>query len=623
MCGIAGMIHQDGRPIDRDLLRQMTDVLAHRGPDGEGFVIDGPVGFGHRRLAIIDLTAGAQPMSSEDGTVCITYNGEVYNYQQLRGELQGLGHRFRTASDTEVILRGYEAWGVDVLPRLRGMFAFAILDRRRRRLLLARDRLGIKPLVYAWDGAGLRFASEIKSILQDPRFRRDLDWEAVRDYFTYLFVPDPRTIFRGVRKLPPASYLTCSLDGGEPEVRRYWHLRMAPDPTVSEAEWLERLIHLLDESVALHMVSDVPLGAFLSGGVDSSAVVACMARASRLPVKTFSIGFDEADFDELAYARSVAARYRTDHFEMVVKPDVINILPRLAWQFDEPFGDASAVPTYCVSRIAREHVTVALSGDGGDEAFAGYLRYAKALSLNRQAERPLLSLLAPLFARVASALPEGIRGRGFLELLAAPPLLRYFRLMTFQRDATLARLLAPEVHTRVLPRPDLQAYVHLAHEAGTGRYLSLLQYLDTHHYLPGDILTKVDRTSMLTSLENRVPLLDHALIEFAATMPESLKFRAGVGKYILKQAMKDHLPEAILTRRKMGFAVPLAAWLRRELKDFAVDVLSDRQATQRGIIRSETATDYLERHSRGKQDLSPQIWSLICFELWCRTWLDR
>src|SRR5262245_34773090 len=329
MCGIAGLLYQDGRAVDQDLLGRMTDVLTHRGPDGRGLHVDGPVGLGHRRLSIIDLSTGAQPMATADGALWLTYNGEVYNYRELRRELTALGHEFRTTSDTEVILNGYRAWGTDVLGRLRGMFAFAIWDAPRRRVFLARDRVGIKPLVYAWDGTCLRFASEIKALLEDAAVPRDLDWKAARDYFAHLAVPAPRTIFRAIRKLPPASYLLCSLDGGEPEVRRYWTLRMAPDHRVSETEWAARLQAVLDETVRLHMVSDVPVGAFLSGGVDSSTVVAAMARVSSGPVKTFSIGFDEADFDELAFARLVATRYGTDHFEMVVKPDIMAILPRL------------------------------------------------------------------------------------------------------------------------------------------------------------------------------------------------------------------------------------------------------------------------------------------------------
>jgi asparagine synthase (glutamine-hydrolysing) len=625
MCGIAGVLRQDHVPVDARLLRRMTGAIAHRGPDGEGFRVDGAVGLGHRRLAIIDLVTGAQPMGSEDGGAWIIYNGEVYNYRELREELAALGFAFRTTSDTEVILRAYEAWGVDCLPRLRGMFAFAVWDARRRRLLLARDRVGIKPLVYAWDGRALRFASEPKALLADPAVPRELDWEAIRDYFTYLCVPSPRTIFRAIRKLPPASYLVCSLDGGPPEVHRYWELRMAPDPRVSEVEWIDGLSHVLRDTVRRHLVSDVPIGAFLSGGVDSSTVVACMARSADQPIRTFSIGFDEQDFDELAYARLVARRYATDHFELVVKPDVVDILPRLAWQFDEPFADASAVPTYCVSKITREHVTVALSGDGGDENFAGYRRYAEAMSLHRRAEGSPLAMVKPLLGLAAACLPP-VRGRGFLELLSLPPVLRYYRMMTYQRDGTLAALLTPEANREVAARTDPESYERLAEAAeaaGARDYLSRLQYIDVHHYLPADILTKVDRTSMLVSLEARVPLLDHVLMEYVATIPPTLKLKAGVGKYILKRAMEEHLPPEVLKRRKMGFGVPLATWLRNELREFARDLLTNPRACQRGIIRREAPGRLLDTHLAGRRDCSAQIWSLICFELWCRTWLDQ
>jgi asparagine synthase (glutamine-hydrolysing) len=620
MCGIAGILTRAGAGVDQALLRRMTDTIAHRGPDGHGFHVDGAAGLGHRRLAIIDVEGGAQPMGTEDGAVWISYNGEVYNYRELRAELLGLGHRFTTSSDTEVVLRAYVQWGPDAVSRLRGMFAFAIWDGRRRQMVLARDRVGIKPLVYAWDGTTLRFASEIKAILQDGGVARDLDWDAVADYFTYHYIPSPRTVFRAIRKLPPASYLVCPLDGGEPTLRRYWDLRMAPEHGVKDAEWVARLQALLDETVRGHLVSDVPVGAFLSGGLDSSTVVACMARASDRPVRTFAIGFDDASFDELEYARLVAARYRTQHVELVVKPDVMEILPRLAWQFDEPFADASAVPTYCVSRITREHVTVALSGDGGDESFAGYRRYADALRLDRHAA--LLRPLRPLLRAVAARLPEGARGRGRLQALAASRVERYLRLMTYQDERALASLLTAEAGGDAVPSRT-ERFERLADEAGTRGHLSTLQYLDVRHYLPEDILTKVDRTSMLVSLEARVPLLDHVLMEHVATMPERMKFRDGAGKHVLKAAMRDRLPAAILSRPKMGFGVPLGAWLRKELKDLAADVLLDRRARQRGILRPLAVERLLEAHQHGRHDLSARIWALLCFELWARTWMDR
>jgi asparagine synthase (glutamine-hydrolysing) len=623
MCGIVGLLQQNQAPVDRGLLQRMTDVLAHRGPDGDGFHVAGPVGLGHRRLAIIDLSGGSQPLRSADGSLWITYNGEVYNYRELRQELQALGFEFRTTSDTEVVLTAYQAWGVDCLRRLRGMFAFGIWDVRCRRLFLARDRVGIKPLVYAWDARGLRFASEVKAILQDPAVPRELDWEAFRDYLTYLYIPGPRTIFRGIRKLQPGSYLLCSAEGGEPEVHTYWELRMTPDQTAGEGEWAERLDHLLHEAVRLHMVSDVPVGAFLSGGLDSSTVVACMARASTAPVKTFSIGFDERDFDELAYARLVAHRYGTDHFEMVVKPDVMSVLPRLAWQFDEPFGDASAVPTYCVSKITRDHVAVALSGDGGDENFAGYRRYAEALRLHRRLDGASAGLFKPVLRWAAAQRAPGARGRDFLRLLSMSPMDRYFRMMTYQSAETLGALLMPEAAAQVTLPPSAEIFARLAAQAGTRDYVSRLQYVDLHHYLPGDILTKVDRTTMLTSLEARVPLLDHVVMEHVARMPAGFKLKAGEGKHVLKRAMRPYLPEEVLSRRKMGFGVPLATWFRRDLKDFARDILFDTRTRQRGIFCPETVAQLLNVHLEGRRDHSSQLWSLICFELWCRTWWDR
>jgi asparagine synthase (glutamine-hydrolysing) len=623
MCGIAGILRRDNTPVDRGVLKRMTDSLAHRGPDGEGFHLEGPVALGHRRLAIIDLKGGVQPMASEDGFLWISYNGEVYNFRELRSELEALGQRFQSASDTEVVLSAYRVWGPACVTRLRGMFAFAIWDAKRRQMLLARDRVGIKPLVYSWDGRSLRFASEIKAILQDPEVPRELDRDALMEYFTYLCVPSPRTIFRGIRKLPPASYLLCSLDGGEPEVHRYWDVHMAPNLRLKESDWIDSLDHTLREAVKIHLVSDVPLGAFLSGGLDSSSVVACMAQASAGRVKTFSIGFDEADFDELAYARQVASRYGTDHVEMIVKPDVMSVLPRLSWQFDEPFADASAVPTYCVAKIARDHVTVALSGDGGDESFAGYRRYAEAMSRHRWMDAPPLSATKPLLRLIAAAHPLQARGHDFVEVLGLEPLARYHRQMTYQRPSTLAGLLNPDVTAGTAPRVTPEAFGRLAGESGSKDYLSTLQYLDIRQYLPEDILTKVDRTTMLTSLEARVPLVDHVLMEHAATIPSGLKLRDGIGKYILKQTMRPHLPGDILSRRKMGFGVPLAKWFREDLRDFSGEILADGRTRQRGILNPDAVDRLLRLHLSGRRDHSAQLWSIICFELWCRTWWDR
>ena len=623
MCGIAGIVDVTGRPVDGALLRSMTTVIAHRGPDGDGIVCRGSAGLGHRRLAIIDLVTGDQPMVSDDGLIRITFNGEIYNFRELRRDLEARGAKFRTTSDTEVILRAYEAHGPECVQRLRGMFAFAILDERARRLVLARDRAGIKPLVYAWDGRRLLFASEIKAILEDPSVRRDLDLDALGEYLTFHYVPAPRTILTAVRKLPPASTLVLSLDGGEPVVSRYWSLRFVPDVRVTEREWVDRLRVELTDAVRCHMISDVPIGAFLSGGMDSSTVVALMAQASGTPIRTFSIGFDEADFDELRFARQVATRYGTDHYELVVKPNALEVLPKLAWHFDEPFADSSAIPTYYVSKITREHVTVALSGDGGDENFAGYRRYARALALHERFDRGAGRLTRPLLKLASELLPVGAPGQALAGMLGAGPLERYFRLVTYQRRETLRRLLSDDLAAPVSSASSPALFARLASGADTADYVSTLQHIDLATYLPGDILAKVDAMSMAVSLESRVPLLDHRLMEFLATVPSTFKLRNGSGKYLLQRAMAQDLPGEILTRRKMGFGVPLGAWFRRELRDMARDVLLGSQARERGLFRPSEVESLLATHDSGRRDCSARLWSLICFELWMRQWADR
>jgi asparagine synthase (glutamine-hydrolysing) len=573
-------------------------------------------------LSIIDLSTGGQPMAPESGSTWITFNGEIYNFRELRAELEGLGQRFQTSSDTEVILAAYEAWGDECVRRLRGMFAFALWDARQRRLLLARDRVGIKPLVYAWDGRRLLFASELKAILQEPATPRELDWEALRDYFTYHYIPAPRTIFRAVRKLPPACYAVLDVERSTFEVHRYWDLRFEPDHRRSEAEWLDGLRAHLTDAVRSHLVSDVPLGAFLSGGMDSSVVVALMAQAGAGPTRTFSIGFDEADFDELDHARRVAKHYGTDHHEFVVKPDALEVMPQLTWQFDEPFADSSALPTFYVAKITREHVTVALSGDGGDENFAGYRRYAEALARHARLDQGAGRTGRSALRLAAGLVPAGIRGRGWLQMLGADPIERYFHMVSFQRRSTLASLLTPEAGSRANIAPDGEAFRALARAGSAPDYVSTLQYLDVRTYLPEDILTKVDRTSMLVSLEARVPLLDHRLMEFLATMPSSLKMAGGTGKVILKRLMTPDLPIETLGRRKMGFGVPLASWLRRELRDWTRDTLLGPRARGRGWVEPAAVRRLVDEHDRRGRDRSAQLWALLCLEEWARRWLD-
>jgi len=623
MCGIAGMVVAPGYSADGRLLQAMTDILAHRGPDGDGMHLEGRVGLGHRRLSIIDLATGDQPMASDDRRVWVTFNGEIYNFRELRRDLESRGQQFRTTSDTEVLLKAYEVYGTDCLRHLRGMFALAIWDGRCRRLFLARDRAGIKPLVYAWDGQRLLFASEIKSLLQDPALDRDVDEEALRDYLTFLYVPSPKTIFRAIRKLPPASFLTLDVDSGALRVERYWQLVFRPDIRRSEAETLEGLRAHLADAVRSHLVSDVPIGAFLSGGADSGTVVALMAQATREPVRTFSIGFAEADFDEAAYARMVAGRYRTQHYEFVVKPDALAALPRLIWQFDEPFADASALPTYYVSKITREHVTVGLSGDGGDESFAGYTRYARAHALHRRLDRAPGRALRPLLGLAGRLLPAGMRGQGALALLGSDPVARYFRIMTGGRGPSLARLLSPELRARVTPELDDHVFRALAGPDPESDYVATMQRLDIETYLPEDILTKVDRMSMLVSLETRVPLLDHVLMEYVATIPTALKLSRGEGKVVLKRVMAGDLPHEVLHRRKMGFGVPLGAWFRGELGDYAREILLDSRTRRRGFLAPAEVAALLDVHRSGRRDCSTQLWSLLCLEEWARVWLDR
>ena len=619
MCGIAGIVETEGRPADQSLLRAMTTLLRHRGPDGDGFVCRGPVGLGHRRLAIIDLATGDQPMASDDGAIWIVFNGEIYNFRELRRELESAGARFKTSSDTEVILRAYESWGPECVRRLRGMFAFAILDERARRVVLARDRVGIKPLFYAWDGRRLLFASELKGLLEDPGFPRTLDREALGAYLTYHYVPAPLTIFAGARKLPAATTLVLSLDGGEPRLSEYWRLPFAPVTDVREAEWMEGLRAHLDDAVRSHMVADVPIGAFLSGGIDSGTVVALMARASSAPIRTFSIGFEEAEFDELAYARQIAERFGTEHHEYVVKADALTVLPKLIWHFDEPFADSSAVPTYYVSEVTRRHVTVALSGDGGDENFAGYRRYAQAQALDRRMGS-LPALLRPLLGMAARVLPVGGPGQAYAGLLASRGVARYHRLVTYERSETLRRLLSKDFADLADRAADPAVFERLADRQQAPDFVSALQHIDMATYLPDDILTKVDRTSMAVSLEARVPLLDHLLMEYVATIPSDLKLRGETGKYLLKRAMADALPSEILGRRKMGFGVPLGTWLRRELREMARDTLLGSAARQRGIFRSVEVERLLRIHDSGRRDYSARLWALLCLELWMERW---
>ena len=618
MCGIAGIVRWDGAPIPESDIRAMCSAIVHRGPDDEGVYLGDGVALGMRRLSIIDLEGGRQPISNEDGTVWVVFNGEIYNYRELRRDLEQRGHRFRTDSDTETIVHLYEDLGVRCVDRLRGMFAFALWDERTRQLLLARDRLGIKPLYYAERGGEIVFASELKPILQLARVPRAIHWGAAHHLFTFLSTPPAQSIVDGVRKLEPARTAVASADRTALQVEKYWDVQFQPNDTATEGELIEQLRALLTESIALHQISDVPVGAFLSGGIDSSAVVALMAQPAGPPLKTFSIGFTESPFDELDHARAVASAFQTDHYDLVLKPDVVRVVEDLTWYLDEPFGDTSAIPTYMVSKLASEHVKVVLSGDGGDELFAGYDKYVVEQQERRYDRIP--AGVRRSVGAIGRLMPEGMAGRRFLRHLALDGAHRYLDASTMFRPDEMRRLFMPDVYARLRRYDPLAESLDALQRHGDD-WLAGVQYRDLHTYLPLDILTKVDRATMAHSLEARPPLLDHRLAEFAATIPARYRLRGGTTKYLFKQALRGILPDGIIDRRKHGFAVPFASWLRGELADFARSLLLSTASRQRGVFDTAQVERLLRLNARGR-DLDLQIWTMMSFELWCRRFLD-
>jgi asparagine synthase (glutamine-hydrolysing) len=616
MCGIAGIIDLGGGPVAPGDLRRMCDVMRHRGPDDEGLYLGAGAGLGMRRLSIIDLDTGRQPIPNEDRTVWVVLNGEIYNFRDLRKDLTRRGHAFSTQTDTETIVHLYEEYGDRCVDHLRGMFAFALWDERRRRLLLARDRLGVKPLYYAEIAGRLVFASELKALLELPDVEPEIDWPAASHLFTFLTTPVSESIVRGVRKLPAAHLLVAS-PGRRTQVHPYWDVQFYPDRGRSAGDLIEELRTLLDESVRLRLVSDVPVGAFLSGGLDSSAVVASMAPRVQGPLKTFTIGFADQAYDESAHARRVARQFGTDHHELILEPDVTDLIEDIAWHLDEPFGDSSAIPTYMVSKLAAQHVKVVLSGDGGDEIFAGYEKYAlearrRALRLPRFAHR--------LAGRAAGLLRPGAKGRGFLRNLGLQGSRRYLDESTlFHRD-DLERLFPPEVLVRMGPGDPVGAEMGYLEHAG-GHWLSAARYLDIKSSLPLDILTKVDRMSMAHSLEAREPLLDHRLVEFAAAIPPDMLLRGGTTKWIFKEAMRGILPDDIIDRRKQGFGIPLGRWFRGKLGGFVRDLLLTKRSRERGFFEPGAVAALLRSHDAGRP-LDLQVWTVLSFELWCRAFID-
>ncbi len=622
MCGINGVFHYRGEgAADPALVERQMRCLAHRGPDDHAVWAEGPVALAQQRLAVVDLSPGGhQPMPNEDESLWVTYNGELYGWAEIRARLAQRGHRFRGASDTEAFLHLYEDLGTGLFAQLRGMFAFALFDRPRRRLLLGRDRLGIKPLYYHDDGKRIVFASELKALLLDPSAPRDVDVESIADYLTFQYVPAPGTIFRGVKKLPAGHFLLADASGVR--IERYWSLPSEPDRGHDEAWYRETLREKLAEAVKLRLVADVPLGAFLSGGIDSSAVVALMSRAMSEPVKTFSIGFEEEDFSELEHARVVARHLGTDHHEEIVRPQALELLPRLVWAMDEPFADASMIPTWYVSQMARRHVTVALSGDGGDEAFAGYTTYDWARSYARVDRVPHgVRRLAGWPARLLH--PDHGVGRK-LHRVSLDALGRHLDVMSYFPPRDLRHVLGADLR-RALDGHDPWAAPRALYAQGARGLgdLPALAWLDAQTYMTDDVLVKVDRTSMQHALEVRVPLIDHEVMEFVARIPFEYKLRGGVGKWILRESVRDLLPPAILARGKQGFGVPLTHWFGADFGRLAREVLEDPRARDRGWLDPAAVRVVLDTPDRGDGRRVRQVWALVCLELWAQTYLDR
>jgi asparagine synthase (glutamine-hydrolysing) len=622
VCGIAGIFDLGGRrALDEAVLARMNASQFHRGPDEGGVHLEPGVALAHRRLSIIDLSSGQQPMFSADGSVCLVYNGEIYNFRELATQLRELGYSFRTHCDTEVILYAWQEWGEDCVSHFRGMFAFGLYDRKQQCLFLARDRLGIKPLFYSiLPDRQLVFGSELKVLKQHPQLPRNVDPQAIEDYFALGYIPEPRTIYKGVFKLPPGHTLLLRRGQAAPRTREYWDLHFRPGPVSDEDELKEQLVERLREAVDIRLVAEVPLGAFLSGGVDSSAVVAMMAGLQDEPVNTCAIGFDVKQFDETEYARMVAQRYQTNHFEQTVESEDFDLLDTLADLYDEPYADSSAIPTYRVCQLARQRVTVALSGDGGDEHFAGYRRYRWHMNEERLRSRLPLGFRRPLFGTLGRLYPKAdwaprvFRAKTTFQSLARNAVEAYMHTVSHTTDEQRAAMFSPRLKRELQGYRAMETLRDHAARAGTDDPLSLIQYLDTKTYLVGDILTKVDRASMAHSLEVRVPMLDHKFVEWAASVPSGYKLKGQEGKYILKKALEPYLPNDVLYRPKMGFGVPLAKWFRGPLKDRLRSSVTKGGLVDSGLFDPAYLEQLVNQHQSGRRDHSTVLWALMMFE---------
>jgi asparagine synthase (glutamine-hydrolysing) len=628
MCGITGIVRHGGRSVDGDVLTAMCDAIRHRGPDDDGFYLRESVGLAMRRLAIIDLAHGQQPIANEDETAWIVFNGEIYNYLELRERLEKLGHTFRTDSDTEAIVHAYEQYGADCPRHLRGMFAFAIWDERKEELFLARDRVGKKPVLYSITPSGqFVFGSEFSALLAHPEVSRDVDETALHYYLSFMCVPAPLTAFRAIRKLEPGHSLRYTRDG-EIKIERYWEPDFKRKEKWSEEEAGERAVEVLRDAVRVRLMSEVPLGAFLSGGIDSSAVVALMAEASSTPVKTFSIGFEEQDFSELHHARRVAEHVGADHHEFIVRPDAMEVLPILVEHYGEPFADSSAIPTYYVSRETRRHVTVALNGDGGDECFAGYERYA-AMRLAETYRRVPAPLREGLIKQAIDLFPTSELRRSrvrdikrFVGAASLPSVERYLRWVSVFDTEAKDSLYTTEFRARMSAHHAadfLSPWFARANGAGV---VDAALLADTMTYLPNDLLVKVDIASMANSLEARAPFLDHHVIEFAASLPETLKLRGRTTKYLLKKVLRQLLPTENLERRKMGFGVPIGHWFRGEMQPFLRETLLSEKSLARGRFKPEAVRRLVEEHTTGARDHAHRLWTLLMLELWFGRFID-
>ncbi len=627
MCGIAGIVRGANRAVDAELLQRMCDAIRHRGPDEEGRYLNGRVGLCMRRLAIIDLAHGQQPITNEDRTAWIVFNGEIYNYQELRKRLEDLGHHFATESDTEAIVHAYEQFGADCPKYLRGMFAFAIWDERKEELFLARDRVGKKPILYAHLGDQLIFASEFSALLLHPDIGRDIDAEAIHYYLSFMCVPAPLTAYRQIRKLEPGHSLTFTRTG-EVKLARYWQPDFTKKVKLTEEEAGERAVELLREAVRVRLMSEVPLGAFLSGGIDSSTVVALMAEASSTPVKTFSIGFEEQDFSELHHARRIAAHVGAEHHEFIVRPDALEVLPTLVEHYGEPYADSSAIPTYYVARETRRHVTVALNGDGGDECFAGYERYAAMRMAERYRRLPAV-LRKRVIEQAINLLPSSELKRSrvrdakrFLKAASMPTVERYLRWVNVLDRNAKDELYTAEFRQQLNGHDPAQLLAPWFASVNGAGVVDAALMTDTMTYLPNDLLVKVDIATMAVSLEARSPFLDHHVIEFAASLPEAYKLRGLTTKYLLKRVLRKLLPAENLNRRKMGFGVPITHWLRGDLAPFLRETLLSERSLKRGLFKPAQVAQMVAAHTSGQRDYAHQLWTLLMLELWFQRFID-